>query len=79
MERDENDGDLYPSTLAKALAMIETWEEVNMSSSPNQITLDESSLVYNAECYELNNQGGRGGRGGRDGRDTGRGGRGGRG
>ena len=67
VERSENDGDPYPSTLAKALEMLETWEEVNKASPPTQIVYDESGLAYNIEGDEqYNNHAGRGGRGRKD-------------
>ena len=61
VERNDNDGDPYPSTLAKALEMLETWEDVNKSSPQTLNPFDESGLAYNAEGFEFDYQGGRGG------------------
>lgn len=84
----EGPGDPYPTTLAHALKMLETWEEVHNSTKQYKtITNDEAGVAFNTEEYDPsmneqnNNYSGRGrGYGGRGrGQGYGRGGRGGNG
>lgn len=76
--------DPYPTTLARALEMLETWDEVFRRSKRNRSTTDESGIAYATTDEDPNNRShiqgntgrGRGGRGGGRGRGYGRGGRG---
>ena len=84
---ENNVGDPYPSTLAKALEMLEIWEEAFTRTRRNRSTNDESEIVFvsndgeSADYQNTHNDGGRGrgGPGGDIGRNGGRGDRGGRG
>ena len=85
---DDNSGGPYPSTLAKALEMLETWDEAHKRSKRNRPTYDESGGIAFATTDDdhssnRNGQGnggrGRGGRNAGRGRNGGRTGRGGRG
>ena len=81
IEKNEDEGDPYPSTLAKALEMLETWEDVQKRTPRNTATHDESGISFNTDEdsteHHPRSDGGRG-HGGR-GKGGGRSGRGGRG
>ena len=73
----ENDSDPYPSTLTKALEMLETWEEVRNDNPPPPVSHEEAGIAFNTIGEDNHDRhgrdrGGRGGRGrGRDGRGRG--------
>ena len=48
--------DPYPITLARALEMLEIWDEVFRRSKRNRSTMDESGIAYASTNEDLNNR-----------------------